>query len=102
VHPRKLKAFVKKCFVSKIILFLKTFEFKHVIAFSYGRQQSLTLQGYVPSFQVLSNSPCCWQYPKAHGSAKCAEPKSRMLVVLRCPCYRYKACILDVARLFGT
>jgi hypothetical protein len=32
VFPHKLKALVKICFVSKIIIFQKTLEFKHVIA----------------------------------------------------------------------
>ncbi len=35
-------------FASKVILFQKTLEFKHVIALCYGRQQSLALQGHVP------------------------------------------------------
>jgi hypothetical protein len=30
----------------------KTLEFKHIIAFCYGNQQSLAIQGHVPSPQV--------------------------------------------------
>jgi len=43
---------VKIKFTSKIIIFQKTLEFKYVIALYYGKQQSLTLQGCVPSLQV--------------------------------------------------
>jgi len=49
VPPRKLKTPVNTRFASKVILFQKTLEFKHVIALCYGRQQSLALQGRVPS-----------------------------------------------------
>ncbi len=48
----KLKTLLKIKFTSKIIIFQKTLQFKHVIAFYYGRQQSLALQGCVPSLQV--------------------------------------------------
>jgi hypothetical protein len=43
---------VKTKLVSRIILFQKTLEFKHTIVLCYGRQQSLALQGHVPSPQV--------------------------------------------------
>jgi hypothetical protein len=43
---------VKIKFTSKIVIFQNTLEFKHVIAFYYGKQQSLALQGCVPSLQV--------------------------------------------------
>jgi hypothetical protein len=43
---------VKTRFVFQIILFQKTLEFKHAIVLCYGRQQSLALQGHVPSPQV--------------------------------------------------
>jgi hypothetical protein len=33
-------------------LFQKTFEFTNIIAFCFGNQQSLALQGHVPSPQV--------------------------------------------------
>jgi hypothetical protein len=42
----------KKKIASKVILFQDILKFKHVIVFYYGRQQSLALQGYVPSPQV--------------------------------------------------
>jgi len=50
--PRKLKTLVKTRFASIVIVFQEILEFKHVIAFCYGRQQSLTFQGHVPSPQV--------------------------------------------------
>jgi hypothetical protein len=52
VPPQKLKTHMKTKFVFQIVLFKKTLEFKHTIAFNYGRQQSLTLQGHVPSPQI--------------------------------------------------
>jgi hypothetical protein len=52
VPPRKLKTLVKIKFVSKVILFQEFLEFKHTIALCYGQQQSLALQGHVPSPQV--------------------------------------------------
>jgi hypothetical protein len=62
VLPRKLKIHVNTCFASRVILFQKTLELKHGIAFCYKGQQSLALQGRVPSlqvwaiFQVVANS----------------------------------------------
>ncbi len=50
--PQKLKIPLKTRFVSRIILFQETLEFKHTIVLCYGRQQSLALQGHVPSPQV--------------------------------------------------
>jgi hypothetical protein len=52
VLPRKLKIHVNTCIASKVILFQKTLEFKHGIALCYKRQQSLALQGCVPSPEV--------------------------------------------------
>jgi hypothetical protein len=52
MFPWKFKTIVKTCFVSKVILFHDTFEFKHVIGLCYGNQQSLALQGHVASPQV--------------------------------------------------
>jgi hypothetical protein len=43
---------VKTCFASKVVIFQKSIEFKHVIALYYGSQQSLALQGRVPHPQV--------------------------------------------------
>jgi len=43
---------VKIVFVSQLILFQETLEFKHTITLCYGGQQSLALQGHVPSPQV--------------------------------------------------
>jgi hypothetical protein len=43
---------VKILFVSKVVLFQETFEFKHVIVFHYGNQQSLVLHGHVHTPQV--------------------------------------------------
>jgi hypothetical protein len=34
-------------------LFQEILEFKHTIAFCYGRQQSLAFQGYVPNPQII-------------------------------------------------
>jgi hypothetical protein len=62
VLPCKLKIHVNTCFASRVILFQKTLELKHGIAFCYKGQQSLALQGHVPSpqvwaiFQVVANS----------------------------------------------
>jgi hypothetical protein len=39
-------------FASKVILFQEGLDFNHVIALCYGRQQSLALQGCMPSFQI--------------------------------------------------
>ncbi len=50
--PHKFKIPIKTRFVSQIILFQETLEFKHTIALCYGRQQSLALQGHVPTPQV--------------------------------------------------
>jgi hypothetical protein len=52
VLPRKLKIHVNTCFASRVVLFQKTLELKHGITFCYKRQQSLALQGRVPSPQV--------------------------------------------------
>jgi hypothetical protein len=52
VPPWKFKTHVKTRFASTVILFQETFVFKQVIALYYGRQQSLALQGYVPSPRV--------------------------------------------------
>ncbi len=50
--PKKLKTIVKTCFVSKVVVFQETIEFKHVIVLCYGSQRSLALQGCVPNPQV--------------------------------------------------
>ncbi len=39
-------------FASKFILFQEGLDFNHVVVVCYGKQQSLTLQGCVPSFQI--------------------------------------------------
>ncbi len=39
-------------FVSKVVIFQETIQFKHVITLCYGSQQSLALQGCVFSPQV--------------------------------------------------
>jgi len=52
VLPHKHKIRVNTCFASRIILFQKTLEVKHGITLCYKRQQSLALQGRVPSPQV--------------------------------------------------
>jgi hypothetical protein len=52
VPPWKLKTLVKTKFISIVIIFQETFEFKHVIALYHGRQQSLALKGHVPSPQI--------------------------------------------------
>jgi hypothetical protein len=52
VFPHKFKIHVNTCFASKYILFQKILEFKYGIAFCYKRQQSLGLQGCVPSSQI--------------------------------------------------
>ncbi len=52
MFPKKLKTIVKTHFASKVVLFQETIEFKHVIVFCYGSQQSLALQGHVLNPQV--------------------------------------------------
>jgi hypothetical protein len=52
VPPRKLKTLIKIKFASKVILFQVILEFNHNIVLCYGQQQSLALQGHVPSPQV--------------------------------------------------
>jgi len=51
VFPKK-KTIVKIHFVSKVVPFQKTIEFKHVIVICYGSQQSLALQSCVLNPQV--------------------------------------------------
>ncbi len=50
--PQKFKPLMKIWFSFQVILFQEILEFKHIIAFCYGRQQSLAFQGYVPNPQV--------------------------------------------------
>ncbi len=52
VPPRKLKTPIKTRFVSKVIWFQKTLEFKYTIVLCYGQQQSLPFQNHVLSPQV--------------------------------------------------
>ncbi len=48
---------MKTRFVSRIIWFQETLEFKHTIVLCHGRQQSLALQGHMPSPQVWAIVP---------------------------------------------
>lgn len=88
-------------FASKVILFQDIHKFKHVIVFYYGRQQSLALQGYVPSPQV-------WVVAKVivnalrHVVQQCVEPKSRLLVVFSYICCHYITCMSNATTLFST
>lgn len=68
-------------FVSWIILFQNTLEFKHIIALCYGRQQSLTFQGHVPSPQVWvkSTSPNSCEFFGSHGATMCVEQKIELI-----------------------
>jgi len=49
VPPSKAQDSYKDSFFFKSILFWETLELKRVIAFGYGQQTSLALQGYVLS-----------------------------------------------------
>jgi len=52
MRHQKLKTFVKIRFVSKVIMFKKTFEFKNAIIICYDMHKFVALQQRVPKAQL--------------------------------------------------
>jgi hypothetical protein len=50
--PHEFKTFVKTRFVSHVIFFQETLEFKHIISFCYGKKTALAFQACTPFLQV--------------------------------------------------